>query len=233
MPPVVPGTVPDAAWYRADPAALATSLCDASAVQPHMHLDDEGYRVVFRGRYEIRESSELLEAFAVDVVLPTDPPRGIPSVWEVGGRIPRIADPHHVNGDGSLCVVLPEAFWYEYPEGLSLSEYLQGPLRHHLAGQAMLLRGEPWPAGEWGHGFEGMFQFYQELFGTRDSKQLQGFLDLVSRDRVKGHWICPCGSGKKLRHCHGEQVSEVRDRLPETLLVPVRLLLKSAKQRAR
>ena len=168
----------------------------------------------------------------MDVVLAPDSPRVPPAVWEVGGRIPRVPDPHHVNtADGSLCVVLPEAFWYEYPKGLSLAEYLEGPLRRHLSGQAVVLRGEPWPAGEWEHGSLGTLQFYKELFGARNEEQLQRFLDLVGRDEVKGHWICPCGSGEKLRHCHRVQVDKVRDRLPDTLLEPVRRALRSIRKR--
>ena len=198
-----------------------------------MWLDDSGDRVVFRGRFEIRDGGELMEAFAVDIVLAADSPNALPAVWEIGGRIPRVADPHHVNtADGSLCVVLPEAFWYGHPEGMSLAEYLEGPLRCHLSGQAMVLRGKQWPAGEWGHGYAGMRQFYQDLFGTRDETQLRGFLDLVSCNRVKGHWLCPCGSGEKLRHCHSEQVYRVRDRIPDVLLEPVRLGLKSISHRA-
>ncbi|MQA92470.1 MAG: hypothetical protein GEU90_19960 [Gemmatimonas sp.] len=71
----------------------------------------------------------------------------------------------------------------------------------------------------------------RELFGAHDDEQLRGFLALVSSDRVKGHWICPCGSGRKLRHCHREQVDQVRDRLPSALLQPMRQALKSIRKR--
>ena len=223
----------DAAWYRRDPAALESAVQDALVIQPHMRLDDEGHRVVLRGRFEILADNELLEAFAVDVVLPDGSPRGLPSVWETGGRIPR-QEPHHVNStDDSLCVLLPEVFWYEHPDGLSLAEYLDGPLRRHLAGQAMVLRGEPWPAGEWGHGARGICQFYQEIFDAKNPAQLNAFFDLLTRDRVKGHWPCPCESGLKLRQCHGEQVHRVRDRIPSALLEPVRKYAKLMNLRGR
>ncbi len=181
--------------------------------------------MVFRGRLDIREDGEVIEAFAVDLVLADDSPRGLPSVWEVSGRIPRVVNPHHVNdADGSLCVVLPEAFWFQYPEGLTLAEYLEGPLRRHLSGQAVVLRGEPWPVGEWDHGAGGRIQFYRELFGVTEAAQLRGFFELIGAERVKGHWPCPCGSGKKLRQCHAEQVYGVRDRLPNGLLESFRLM---------
>jgi hypothetical protein len=224
--------VPEVAWYRKSAAELERVVGDAMAVQPRMWLDDERERVAFRGRFDICEGGAVIEAFAVDVVLAKDSPRGLPSVWEVGGRIPRVADPHHVNiADGSLCVVLPEAFWLEHPEGLTLAEYLEGPLRRHLAGQAMVLRGEEWPAGEWRHGADGKVQFYRELFGADDNSPLTGFFDLLGREKVKGHWICPCGSGEKLRDCHGEQVHRVRERLPAALLEPFRSRHRNVRRR--
>ena len=112
-------------------------------MQPGLILYDEDPRLVLRGRYDIREQGEVIESFAVELEPAPDSPRGLRTVWEIGGRIPRVADPHHVNViDGSLCVALPEAFWYDYPTGLSLAQFLDGPLRRHLAGQSLVLRGE-------------------------------------------------------------------------------------------
>lgn len=220
-------------WYRSDPASLGDAVGEALAVQPALELHDEGTRVILRGRYDIREEGEVIESFALEIELPSDSPRGLPKVWEIGGRIPRVADPHHVNvGDGTLCVLLPEAFWLEHPSGRSLSEYLEDPLRTHLAGQSLVLRGHDWPAGEWRHGSGGIFQFYIELFGTTEAQQLREFFELLVRDRVKGHWGCPCGSGKKLRHCHGPQVYRVRENLPQHLLDPLRIFADSNTRRA-
>lgn len=219
-------------WYREDPATLGQVVQDALVVQPGMWLSDEDHRMIFRGRFDVREDGEVIEAFAVDVVLSGDSPRDLPSVWEVGERIARVADPHHVNvADGSLCVVLHEAFWFNHPEGLSLAEYLEGPLRRHLSGQAMVLRGMPWPVGEWEHGGHGRIQFYRELFGVSEVAQLRDFFELIGAERVKGHWTCPCGSGKKLRYCHAEQVYGVRDRLPPVLLEPFRAMYREKRRR--
>lgn len=176
-------------------------------VQPFLRPVDEPHRVLLRGRFEIREAESVWEAFALDIELPRDERQGLPTVWEIGGRIPKVSDPHHVNSDTeTLCVCLPEAYWYYHPEGLSLAEFLEGPLRTHLAGQALVLRGHPWPAGEWAHDTEGRLQFFQHVFGTPDRKSTLEFLRVTCHTGVKGHWPCPCGSGERLRDCHGEVV---------------------------
>lgn len=198
-----------------------------------MRLVDEGERVAFRGRFDIREGGEVVEAFAVDVVLPPDSPRGLPAVWEVGGRIPRVVDPHHVNAqDDSLCVLLPEAYWYTNPLGLTLPEYLEGPLRNHLAGQSMVLRGHDWPPGEWGHGSRGPLQFYEELFGVQGEDRLRPFLELLIGGGIDGRWLCPCGSERKLRKCHGKQVYLAQSRIPRALLQTIEVYLADTQRRA-
>lgn len=178
-----------------------------------MRFDDEGDRVVLRGRFEIRNDGQLLEAFALEVQLAPQSPRHLPTVWEVGGRIPRVRDPHHVNegGDESLCVLLPDAYWFYYPNGLTLAEFLAGPLREHLAGQAAVLRGRPWPAGEWSHGTEGAIEFYREILGVTDNAVLFRLMASELSQRSKRRMRCQCGSGKLRRHCHGSLLRKLRN----------------------
>jgi hypothetical protein len=204
--------VADRAWYRADPGALDAVVGDALVVQPHMRLDDDGTRVLLRGRFEIREGATLLEAFAMDVQLAPESARHPPAVWETGERIPRVRDPHHVNvdADGSLCVLLPDAYWFHHPHGLSLAEFLQGPLRDHLAGQAVVLQGGGWPNGAWSHFTEGATEFYREVLRTEDDRVLSHLLASELTQRSKRRMRCPCGSGRLRRHCHGDLLRRLR-----------------------
>lgn len=205
--------MPDLPWYRDDPEALDADIADAIVVQPSMRLHDEGGRLVLTGGFEIREAGHLLEAFALDIELSQSSPRDLPSVWETGGRIPRVRDPHHVNegGDETLCVVLPDAYWYHHPQGLTLAGFLAGPLRDHLAGQAVVLRGGSWPAGEWDHGTDGAIEFYREVLEVEDDAVLFDLMLSELSNRSKRRMRCPCGSGKLRRHCHGATLRRLRN----------------------
>lgn len=195
-------------WFRADPAALNTAVAAAVALQPRMGLEADGERVVLRGRFDVREGGAVLEKFALEVEISPVSARHPPAVWEIGERIPRVKDPHHVNvdGDNSLCVVLTDKYWYDHPEGLSLAEFFEGPLTYHLAGQAGVLQGRTWPAGEWKHGLDGVLQFYAEVLGTDKPWILRRLLASEHTRRSKRQMVCPCGSGKKRRHCHAERL---------------------------
>lgn len=181
---------------------------------PGLQLEDEGNRVLFRGPFPVRTdgAGTPRDQFSIEVEVSPDSPKGMPVVREVANRVPRTQD-RHVNDDGTLCVLLPHSYAYHCRDGLDLDEYLDGPLRAHLAGQLLAEIGEPWPLGEWNHGVLGVLDFYAEILGTRELGILRGLLELLARQELKGEHRCPCGSGRDLRRCHGSRVFFVRSRL--------------------
>jgi len=45
-------------------------------------------------------------------------------------------------------------------------------------------------------------------------------VQLLLGSELKGHWQCPCGSGKRLRKCHLQALIELRSKeIPRRLLV--------------
>jgi hypothetical protein len=77
----------------------------------------------------------------------------------------------------------------------------------------MVEEGEPWPFGQWAHGARGVFQYYRELLTTSDLRVITTYLEYLTAKKVRGHWACPCGSGKKLRDCHFFQVKDLREKI--------------------
>lgn len=215
-------------WYRKRPELVECVREETIAGYPEFTFVDNGGVPFFRGTYKVREDDTVYAEFEIEIELPEELPKGLPATREIGGKIPHEADRYHVNkSDGTLCVVLPDEYWYRYPGGLTFVEFMNQPLRAHLAGQALVARGEPWPAGEWSHGPKGAVEFYAEVLGTADPVVLGRFLEVLAKDKdsVKGHWDCPCGSGKKLRNCHGPEIFDLRRRIPPEL--PHRLLKRS------
>ena len=63
------------------------------------------------------------------------------------------------------------------------------------------------PFGERSHGVKGIEEAYMERYDLFDRNALiQIMLYLSKIQRYRGHAKCPCGSGKKLRNCHGRRV---------------------------
>jgi len=201
-------------WYRADPIAFAGVLREVASIQPKLTLVDQGDAALLQGTFDVREGDTVYASFEVEITPDVESPHGIPRVREVGGRIPRKMDPHHVNTDGTLCVLLPDAYWFAHPNGLDLPQYLEGPLRSHLAGQEVVLRGKPWPAGEWSHGTVGIAEFYTDLLGSSNLRSVLPLLEWTTRARLPLLLECACRSGRLLRDCHGPVVAQLKERIP-------------------
>ena len=59
------------------------------------------------------------------------------------------------------------------------------------------------PFGERGHDWEGIIQTYSDYFNEPDVVKTIKLMAFISGQKYRGHVLCPCGSGQKLRTCHG------------------------------
>jgi hypothetical protein len=202
-------------WHLRDPEGFARERAETEAAYPELHFSTYRDRIELSGTLPIVYSDSVLDRFAVSITLLDNYPGSLPVVREVGGRIPRTLARHMLQS-GEACVLLPEDRWRSWPKGSSLLSYISGPLRNYLIGQALVERGEPWPFGEWRHGLEGMRDYYREVFGTDGIRKARKYLEYLTAKKVKGHWDCPCGSGRPLRHCHVKLVADLREKMPRS-----------------
>lgn len=201
-------------WHKADPALLAKMIAEVQLVYPHLHFYSHADRVVVRGTFPILDSGNELDRYSVDIVLPADYPKSIPIVREVGGRIPHSADFHIIAKTGEACLFVPDERWRVYPPGASFLDFLNGPVRNFFLGQTVFRATGEWPFGQRPHGPDGIREFYADLLGTKDAAVLLSYVEYLSRPTLKGHWPCPCQSGKRLRDCHRDQINDLTAKIP-------------------
>ncbi|HME69736.1 MAG TPA: hypothetical protein VKM54_07690 [Myxococcota bacterium] len=181
---------------------------------PSLHLYIEKEKAEARGTFPVRgPEGEVADEYLVTIEVPSRYSEDLPVVREVGGRIPWTAD-RHVNANGEACVLLPDARWESFPVGAPFLEFLAGPLHSFFLGQSIFESTGKWPFGEWSHGRRGILEYYEMLLETESTEVIAGFLWMVSRREVKGHWDCPCGRGKRLRNCCLEKVLDLRKKIP-------------------
>lgn len=208
----------DRPWFIQNPGALDELRRGLRARYPSLHAEICDGHVVVRGVFTVVHDHVELERYLLELLLADDHPCSAPLVWEIGNRIPRSRDRHVNPTDGTLCLGLPEEIWKIGSEGFELSTYLEGPVRTFLIGNSLFERGEKWPHGEWAHGASGICQFYGEKIGFSDPATVCQLLEMLSKRRIKGHWLCPCGSGRKLRKCHVAQVMQLHRTLPPSAI---------------
>jgi len=190
--------------------------------QPGLVATTDGASITVTGTFHVAESLDAispegpLAAFDLRIELSFKFPHDEPKVFETGGRIPRTPE-RHINGGGDCCVTVWED-WLARTNDATFAAYLTGPLREYFLGQHVFeLTGE-WPFDERPHGENGLYEAYAEVLGIRNrKKEVLYHLRLLSKDWPRGHWPCPCGSGKKLRHCHREEMMALHGKLPPPL----------------
>lgn len=87
------------------------------------------------------------------------------------------------------------------------------------------------PFGELAHGGDGLFPSYREIFKTNDLA-ICTLLTYGTKLLYRGHHLCPCNSGLKLRTCHGPKLRALfKDYHPALLLIDLENCVQSLKRR--
>jgi hypothetical protein len=206
-------------WHVADSAEFERVRPILEADFPYLHVRvRDGYTVLV-GDFPIVDNGRIIDSFSIEVAVPAEGPRrAVPTVREVRGRIPPEAD-RHVFSDGSACLFIEAEYWFRHPEGLDLIEFLHGPVKTYFIGQLFFEQQGRWPFGQRAHGAAGDLEFYGPLFGTRESRVVRAFLEIVAAKKLRSTWRCPCGSGHRLRGCHDRVVCQLRERIKRAAVI--------------
>jgi len=170
--------------------------------------NDSSIRVV--GEIPLIDSSYgEFDRYSVSISFPNTYPKRFPKVIETSEKIPRIAD-RHINNDNSLCLaVLPEELKVA-KNGITFKYFLDKILVPHLSRETYYSIKKEYPNGVYGHGTEGIWQYFEDILNIRPKSALIDELKKI----VYSKWVgrnenCICGSGVKFKKCHLKKWNEV------------------------
>lgn len=198
-------------WHVANAALKDEIVATVRRSYPNLIFEIVDGRAVLFGSFPLMDGEVVLDRFAVQIIFPDNYPEELPTVCEVGGRLPWLLD-RHVNLNGTACLLVPDE-WFISAEDQSFAAFMAGPVRNYFLGQALVEAGHPWPFGERKHGYAGLLQAYEELLGVEGRATIFYFLNYLIRPDIKGHWSCPCGSGETLRRCHLHKVRALQQKI--------------------
>jgi len=183
--------------------------------------------VVLRGYFPVhdKEGSEI-DRYKLYIKFPRNYPEKIPVVFIADERIAPVVQRHVFPKSKTACLCLP----HEVPLYLSevtFSYFWEKLLKFWLVGQAGYDHTGQWPFPERKHDASAIYEGFSELLGISDLNAVQRFTVLLLRKNpAKGHELCPCGSGRKLKNCHQEEYNKVRELLSSDILKLYRMILK-------
>jgi len=167
--------------------------------------------------------AQVVDRYAIELSIPKNFPKEIPSVRETGGRIPRS---YHKLRDGSLCLASPTKLRLLLTESPSILRFVERCLIPYLYRYSYRGQHGVSPFGELDHGPAGIRQDLMPLLGVDRETAVPGFVELAAMNKRNANKkLCPCGSGLRLGCCHNRRVNWLRDRLGRLWFRLVRLQL--------
>lgn len=151
----------------------------------------------------------ISDSFEIELTIPGQYPDRLPRVKELAGKIDPTYD--HINQDSTLCLAVPveerRIFW-EQPSLLGFVNRLVIP---YFYGYSHFKKYGQHPFGEQQHGFDGIVQHYRDALSLGDEIKVLATLSFLIEYGYRGHHMCPCGSGEKVRRCHGRALRELHE----------------------
>jgi hypothetical protein len=154
----------------------------------------------FSATYE--EAEIIDDEYEIELTIPQDYPSGIPIALELSGRTKGF----HTNHDGTLCLGAPLAVRIAFNKTPTLLGFVENCLIHFLYSYSYKNLYGDLPFGDLPHGSSGIFKYYQDFFEVTDGSAVLGLLRILADADYRGHLECPCGSGVRIRNCHGDQL---------------------------
>lgn len=201
-------------------------LDDFLREQPFMSLrPSRGEFLFIEGDFHfIAESAGLprLEgSYNLCISVPPNFPKDLPTVTEIGGKIPR-AGLHHVNrNDGTLCLGSPMRLMAKLQEEPTLQGFSKNCIVPYLyAMTATLQYDRRFPFGELPHGTPGELADYQTLLNLNSKTEVPHAINcILKKKRIANKLRCPCECGRRLGVCHFNQtIKSFRRLIPKRWL---------------
>lgn len=181
-------------------------------------------RFIIHGDLHFRATCEgylIKDNFEIRIEIPRDYPKSTPDVFEPKNRT---ANYHHSAND-KLCLAEPVEEWLTFSKNPTLLYFVTELIIPFLYRFCYCERheGQEAPWGELPHGSIGLIEHYKKHFRVTDKTQILKLLKhLVDREKkkdhkIRGHFDCPCGSGKIIRNCHANELRTLEKVPPKVI----------------
>lgn len=160
-------------------------------------------QVVLAGSILVNRSSkgfQVCKEYSVKIVIPLESEE-LPYVLDAGNHID--SNYPHRYLSGKLCLETDANIKIRFIDGFFLEAWMIEYVEPYYFSYEFFQRYGEFPFGERGHDWEGIIQTYSDYFNEPDVVKTIKLMAFISGQKYRGHVLCPCGLGQKLRTCHG------------------------------
>lgn len=193
-------------------------LAKAEECYPKLKRKMIGETYILAGELDIKDANgKFWESYQVEISYEQGFPFCFPSLYETGGKIPKIGDWHIYEDTLSCCVKVKPAEIIRCLNGITLLEYIKEEALPYLFNQTHRRLEGYYVNGEYSHGVGGLYEFYSEELKTGDDiEKTLKLIHFIAKNPMPNRTsLCFCGSGVKFRNCHRvafkklKQISEI------------------------
>ena len=130
----------------------------------------------------------------------------MPKVWEVSNKIRKSYE--HIYDDRSLCLAT-DLEQELYLKTHTIVEWIREYVEKYFVSYIYYKRYGVFSFGEHSHGKKGIYEFIKIHYKMNNLIEAKKIYEYVCTKKYRGHLDCPCGSGKKIRNCHGKLILEL------------------------
>lgn len=171
---------------------------------PSLYFDTTKETITVIGTFTAHDkvSGIDIEDYEVKIVFPQGYPHRFPIVEETTRKIPRDIN-RHVKPDGTLCLANPQDELNVCSSGITFGFFLDKILNTHLCREYVKEKTGEYPTGERGHGNNGIWEGYYDIFNTTDKERVLIELEMILyHGPIERNNPCYCNSGRKYKVCH-------------------------------
>ncbi len=161
--------------------------------------------VIIQGELDIvDQTGKFWESFQIEIHPSDGFPYRFPSVFEIGGKIPRIADWHVYEDTQSCCLAVDPEERLLCKNGISLTSFVKDHVLPYFFNQTFRRIEGHYKNGEYSHGIKGVYEFYDEVLKTNGNlrETVRLLLKIADAEKPGRTHDCFCGAKKKFRKCH-------------------------------
>lgn len=165
---------------------------------------------IFSGEFilnHVYDEIRMTGKFDLEIVVPGDFSLAFPRVRELSNCIDE--DYPHQYTNGQFCLASDLELRMFFSQDTDICSFIEKYVIPYLYTYRFYEEYGVYPYGERSHGTMGNLEYLQDLFQVDDWKQVLDFMLFVVQSSYRGHLLCPCGSGKRIRNCHGEILKKV------------------------
>jgi hypothetical protein len=178
---------------------------------PAFEIKKEKDREFLLGELEVVDNNNTFwESYVLEIKYYPRFPYRFPKVFEVSGKIPKIAD-WHIYIDGSCCIdVLPSEI-IKCTDGITITGFIEDELIPYLFNQTHRKIEGYYTADEYSHGLMGIYEFFSSILRTESDigKTLALMHYIATEPRLNRSNKCFCGSNELFRKCHMQAYDEL------------------------